>query len=87
MSEIKGYKPLTEKQIALINEAKVLEEQVLRYVDKLSVDPDIHPDFLRSSRFSIMGAFMFMNRAVTRPERIMLDGDPSAEVIINGPPE
>jgi hypothetical protein len=87
MSEIKGYKALTEEQIAVINEGKILEEQCLRFIDRVAGMGNIHQQHLHTSRINIQGAFMWLNRGIARPERVRLEGDPPAEEIAISPPE
>lgn len=82
---VKGYQPQSEANVALVNENKVLEEKVLRQLDKMvkqNMEADaaglgasaMHdPRFMALARTAIQEGFMWMNRAVFKPER--LEGD------------
>lgn len=67
--KIQGYRDLTEEEIALMNEGKVLEAQVLGWLDKVkagAADP----------RWSAIGCtqielgFMAAQRSIAKPKRL-----------------
>lgn len=82
---VKGYTTQPMSNIELVNENKVLEERVLRQLDKMvkqNMDAeaegkersDMHDHrFIALARTAIQEGFMWMNRAVFKPER--LEGD------------
>lgn len=83
---VKGYQPQSDEKVALVNENKVLEERVLRQLDKhvkqlgekgpgaLTVDGR----WLAIARTQIEQGFMALNRAVFQPARIPLLEDEKA---------
>jgi len=69
---VAGYKPQSAEKVALVNENKVLEEQVLRQIEKIK-DAGVYDGRMASIAFTgIQEAFMWLNRAVFRPGRIEL---------------
>ena len=73
MTPVEGYKPLTEDRVSVVNVNKRLEEQVLQRIDELRKDPNIDPRMLSIGFTEIQSAFMWINRAVFKPERIKLE--------------
>lgn len=73
---VAGYKPQTDTAIELVNRNKVIEEQVLRIIDTAQKDGLGDPRWLAIARTDIEKAFMSLNRAIFRPGRITLRGDP-----------
>ncbi|SDD96027.1 hypothetical protein SAMN05216337_1017162 [Bradyrhizobium brasilense] len=73
-----GYKPQGSYAVHEVNENKKLEEQVLRQVDMLQKDPHLAVDqrWLAIGRTAIEQGFMAINRAVFKPGRVKLLGDP-----------
>lgn len=69
---VAGYTPQSAEQIDLVNENKRLEEQVLRVIDRLGSQPSIDQRSLAVARTNVEQAFMWLNRAVFKPERIKL---------------
>lgn len=71
MADIKGYVPQNEENLARVNENKLLEEIVLRHLDKqLTDDPNMDARWWSMARSSIQNGFMQLNRAVMQPECI-----------------
>lgn len=89
---VAGYVPQSDDKVALVNENKVLEERVLRQIDKMQRmnavahdadprrDPPLcDPRMIALARTGIKEAFMWLNRAVFQPSRIALPEDAAPE--------
>jgi hypothetical protein len=72
---VAGYKPQGQSSIAKVNEAKRLEEIVLRQLDLLAADPETDKRWLAIARTNIEQGFMAANRAVFKSERVRLIED------------
>ena len=72
---VQGYRPQTSEAIALVNEAKQLEEQVLRQLDLLANRADVDKRWLAIARTNLELGFMAANRAVFQPGRVGLPED------------
>jgi hypothetical protein len=78
---IAGYRPQSEDRIALVNEAKQLEERVLRFLDRVAtqfacVAPgDLDGRWFATGRTDIEKGFMSVNRSIFKPDRIALPED------------
>lgn len=74
---VAGYKPQSEEKVALVNENKALEEQVLRHLDKLAAMPagTVDPRWFSIGRTAIEQGFMALNRSVFQPGRASLPED------------
>lgn len=88
---VQGYTPQSQENVDLVNEGKILEERVLRWLDKVqdrSVQHEPVPNtiltratFVYDQRFLAMGrsdiqkGFMLAYRAVFQPGRIKLPED------------
>jgi hypothetical protein len=72
---VAGYKTQTEANVALVNENKALEEQVLRQLDKLALELHVDHRWLAVGRTHIEQGFMAVNRAIFQPGRVSLPGD------------
>lgn len=84
---VAGYVSQSDANVALVNENKHLEERVLRQLDKMNkqnMDADAaglgrsaqhDPRMMALARTAIQEGFMWMNRAVFKPERIKLPED------------
>jgi hypothetical protein len=74
---VAGYKPQSEEKVALVNENKALEEQILRQMDRLVAMPagTVDPRWFSIGRTAIEQGFMAVNRAVFQPGRASLPGD------------
>jgi hypothetical protein len=75
---VKGYKPQGSYPIHEVNCNKELEEQVLRQIDMLQKDQHLAVDqrWLAIGRTAIEQGFMAINRAVFKPGRVKLPGEP-----------
>ena len=80
---VRGYTAQADERIDAVNFNKLLEERVLRQIDKLRDSTTLGVDqrWLAVGRTGIEQAFMAINRAVFQPQRIVLDEDhvPAAE--------
>lgn len=74
-NEIKGFTDQPERNKALVNENKILEEQVLRQIDKLKRIEDLDQRCIAEPMTQIQLAFMWMNRGIFQPQRIDLPDD------------
>ena len=74
VAPVAGYQPLTEEKVALVNQNKVLEELVLRQIDRHVRDRssvEIDQAQVQIARRDIENAFMRLNRAVFQPKRLI----------------
>jgi hypothetical protein len=76
---VAGYQPQTGMAVHTVNLNKRLEEQVLRQLDSLKVDPAIDQRWLAIGRTAIENGFMAVNRSVFKPSRVVLPGDAEEE--------
>jgi hypothetical protein len=88
---VMGYQPQASDNISRVNEAKSLEERVLRHLDRLlgttkmttpgDTEPAYDARWLAIARTHIELGFMAANRAVFQPQRVELPEDylPEAE--------
>lgn len=72
---VHGYKPQDPLRVALVNQNKVTEEQLLRQMDVLIGNPDYDQRWLALARTQIEQGFMALNRSIFRPERVALPDD------------
>jgi len=72
---VSGYKPQSQETIDLVNEGKILEERVLRYLEKVAAFPDIEPRFLAIGKTNIQQGFMWAFRSIFKPNRSKLPED------------
>jgi len=73
---VKGYVGQSDKNVALVNENKVLEERVLRQIDAIrNGGSEYDQRMVAVANTKIQEAFMWLNRAVFQPTRIQLPGD------------
>lgn len=85
MTDVKGYRVLTDEQKDLMNDLKIAEEGILRIIDKLTVMSGISPSIIDISMLtlgkrSIQVGFMWAVRSIAQPQRISL---PEDEVVKN----
>lgn len=71
---VAGYKPQSQSAVDLVNVNKRLEEQLLRHLDSFA--GDIDKRWLAIGRTHVEQAFMAINRAVFKPDRVTLPDDP-----------
>lgn len=64
---IKGYRDLSHEEVALMNEAKSLAEQVGVLVDKLKLHPETDKRWIAIGQTSLQQGFMAVIRGVARP--------------------
>lgn len=67
---VSGYTAQSEANVALVNQNKRLEEQVLRQLDLMADNPEVDPRWLAIARTNIEQGFMAANRAVFKPKRL-----------------
>ena len=73
VTPVAGYRALSDEQIAMMNENKLLEELVLRQIDRHVRDRDsaeIDQRMVALARTHLQEAFMWLNRAIAQPTRI-----------------
>lgn len=76
---VSGYRPQSEENIALVNEAKALEERVLRFLDRLAASGRADGRWFSIGRTDIEKGFMAVNRSVFQPGRVNLPESAAAE--------
>lgn len=67
---VAGYRPQPDEAIALVNENKKIEEQILRLLDSMKTNSDFDQRWLAIGRTHIEQGFMAINRSVFKPERL-----------------
>ena len=72
---VSGYRPQSDQNVELVNQNKVLEERILRQLDRLFAVDGLDKRFLAIAKTHIDQGFMAMNRAVFQPGRISLPED------------
>lgn len=65
--KIRGYRDLSEVEIALMNEGKELAEQVGAFLDKLGAHPKIDQRWRAIATTQLQQGFMAAARAVAQP--------------------
>jgi hypothetical protein len=75
---VAGYRPQSTAAVDLVNANKVLEEESLRALDGLAALPETDKRWLAIGRTAIENGWMAVNRAVFKPSRARLPGDPAA---------
>jgi len=73
---VHGYTQQSATAVELVNQNKIMEEEILRRLDELKF-LDVDARWLAIGRTHIEEAFMAINRAVFRPQRAKLPGDPA----------
>jgi len=64
---IKGYRDLTEEEIALMNEGKALAEQVGEYVAKLQYSDGLDQNWIAVGKTDLQKGFMSVIRGIAQP--------------------
>lgn len=64
---IKGYRDLTEQEIALMNDAKGKAEDIGKLIDTLGGTPGIDQRWLAIAKTDLQKGFMALVRAIARP--------------------
>jgi hypothetical protein len=72
---VAGYQAQSNANVSLVNENKILEERVLRQIEKIKADPSCDPRMAAVAFTGIQESFMWLNRAVFQPARIKLPED------------
>lgn len=78
--EIKGFTDQSEQNKALVNINKEAEERVLRILDSLTEFPAVDQRMLALGRTNVQQAFMWINRAIFQPQRVVLPEDSEPEL-------
>lgn len=66
--KIKGYRDLTEEEIALMNECKEVAETVGELWQRLSVTPSLDQRWIAKGRTDLQTGFMCLIRGIAQPE-------------------
>jgi hypothetical protein len=71
---VAGYRPQSDHAVKLVNDNKLIEEQVLRVLDNLAKQTvhEIDHRWFAIGRTHIEQGFMAINRAIFKPERVKL---------------
>ena len=72
---VAGYRPQFPAAVEKVNRNKEIEEQVLRLLDELALDPETDKCWLSIGRTEIERGFMSVNRSVFKPVRVRLPGE------------
>lgn len=64
---VKGYRTLSEGEIALINEGKTLAESVGAFIDKLMADPATDKRWVAIGKTQLQQGFMAAIRGIAQP--------------------
>lgn len=78
-TDILGFTDQGERNKALVNRNKEIEERVMRILDELGQMPGVDPRMLAIGHTGIQDAFMWINRAIFQPQRIALPEDEQVE--------
>lgn len=76
---VSGYKAQTQETVEVVNSFKRDEERLLRKLDEMKKGIGLNTfdqRWLNIGRTHLEQAFMTINRAVFRPDRVRLPGDP-----------
>jgi hypothetical protein len=67
---IKGYRELSEAEIAAMNVAKQAEQEILTYIEEGLFDARVNPDkrWLAIAKTDLQKGFMALGRAIARPD-------------------
>jgi hypothetical protein len=75
---VKGYRPQSGANVALVDENKILEERVLRQIEAIGATDGFDPRMAALAKTKVQEAFMWLNRAIFQPSRISLPEDEEA---------
>lgn len=64
---IKGYRDLTEQEIALMNEIKEKGAEIEELINKLRTDQSVDPRWLAIGQTDMQTGLMALTRAVAKP--------------------
>lgn len=65
---IKGYRKMTEEELALFNEGKTLANIVGDFVSKIEAHPDADKRWAAIGKTDLQKGFMSLLRSISRPE-------------------
>jgi hypothetical protein len=69
---VHGYVSQSDENVNTVNLNKMMEEHLLRILDKMKLNPNYDQRWLAIGRTHIEEGFMAINRAVFRPKRVTL---------------
>jgi hypothetical protein len=69
---VEGYRPQAADKFNLVNSNKRMEEETLRVLDHLGTLPDVDKRWLAIGRTNLEQAWMAVNRAIFKPDRVKL---------------
>lgn len=72
---VKGYQDQPQEAVDLVNHNKTAEEEILRVLDLLADSPNVDKRWLAIGRTHLEQGFMAINRAIFKPQRVMLERD------------
>jgi hypothetical protein len=79
VDKVKGYKDLTQEKVAIVNEFKNFEEQLLRVIEQAQAEAragaEYDPRWLSIAFTKFQEAFMALNRGIFAPGRVTLPED------------
>jgi hypothetical protein len=75
--KVAGYTPLSAEQVVLMNQNKLLEELVMRQIDRHELFEAVDKRSVAVARTALQDAFMWLNRSVAKPQRI----EPTTETV------
>ncbi len=64
---IKGYRDLSPEEIALMNEAKAMAEQVGALVEKIAKTPGVDGRWVATGKTDLQKGFMSLVRGIAQP--------------------
>ena len=64
---IKGYRDLSPEEIELMNEGKILAEQVGEYITRLEAKESVDPCWLTMGKMDLQKGFMSVIRSIAKP--------------------
>ena len=67
---VAGYTTQSDDKVLTVNENKQLEETILKRLDALQENPDFDKRWLAIGKTHIEEAFMAINRAIFKPQRL-----------------
>jgi hypothetical protein len=73
---VSGYKAQSTLSVSTVNANKEMEEETLRRLDALKTDPEVDQRWLAIGRTQMEQAWMAVNRAIFKPNRVKLPNDP-----------
>ena len=78
---VAGYTSQPVSKVDLVNEGKLIEEALMRYIDKVAAlaadDKSMDGRFCAAGRTQVQFGMMGVYRSVFNPQRIKLPGDPA----------